>query len=144
MSGNLLYGLLLKFSGGVVKIASYKSKRTFPLKNPKKSFPWCCSDLSGFFFGKLLKFFQQGCWNCNLRVNSKHLMRKFLIFLSSLSHFWKTISPVSRKFSDEVVKNFIFLSRRTISWNIFLEDLGFLFILGLWHKFFSLSFCRDF
>ena len=32
------------------------------------------------FFEKLLKFFQQVCWNCNLRVNSKHLMRKFLIF----------------------------------------------------------------
>ena len=69
---------------GVVKIAFHKSIRTFQLKifYLKKSSPWCCSDLSGFFLGKLLKYFRQGCGNCNLRVNSKNLMRKFLSFFS--------------------------------------------------------------
>ena len=190
MSGNLLYGFLLKISGRIVKNASYKSiriiwkKKIFLKKisgnillvetyssdfcwnfpsglskllstSPYEPFnwkififknysPWCCSDLIGFIFGKLLKYFHQGCWNCNLRVNSKNLMKKLLIVLSSLSHIGKTFSSFSRSFSDEYVKNLIFLSSKTISWNIFSKDLCFFFILELLQKFFSLSLLSKF
>ena len=105
-SGNLLFGFLLKFSGGVVKIAFYKSIRTFQLKifYLKKSSPWCCSDLIGFIFGKLLEYFQENCWNCSLRVNSKNLLRKFMIFSTSLSHIGKTIRQFLEIFETRLSK----------------------------------------
>ena len=146
ISGNLLLGFSLKVCGGVVNVAFYKTIRTFQLKtfHPKKSSPWCCSELSWSFFAKLLEYFQQGCWNCNLRVNSKNLIRNFLNFFSSLSHIGKTISSVYRKFSDEVVKNFIFLSRRTISWKIFSEICVFFSSQDFGRSFTPFPFWRDF
>ena len=145
-SGNLLFWFLLKFSGGVVKVAYYKCIQTFQLKkfHLKKSSPWCCSDLVGFIFGKLLEFFQENCWNCNLRVNSKNLLRKIMIFSTSLSHIGKTISSVSRNFWDEVVKNLILFVEKNLFLEHFFEGLVFLFSLGLDRSFSPFPFCRDF
>ena len=148
-SGNLLFWFLLKFSGGVVKVAYYKSIRTFQLKkfHLKKSSPWCCSDLIGFIFGKLLEYFHISTKvvETAIYVSFRRICwENFWFFSTSLSHIGKTISSVSRNFWDEVVKNLILFVEKNLFLEHFFEGLVFLFSLGLDRSFSPFPFCRDF
>ena len=103
--------------------------------------------LDWFYFWKIVgvfPYFHEGCWNCNLRVISKNLLRKLLIFfIITFAHRENYFVSFSKIFWRGCQKLHFFVQK-----NIFLEhffgELCFSFILGLWQKFFSLSLLTSF